>query len=429
MKQKRPAVLSVLSWIHTLLLFWCVYPFLVSLSSYGDEDFGRAVASGMLLLIPILTGWVLLPHVKHYQLYLTVGILISAGTGTLASRAGGTTLMELPLCGLLTGVLSFLVFLIHAMAKRHYGQMKQEFLALHHEEDFPMRERDMPNFLNHPHPAHLAFPTILYYLAILMDRRECLPVIFAMVAVDVPVLALYLYGDHFYEYKRRKQSTANLPLGTMRRIHRFSGAAGLVLLLLFLLPSILYGREITIHTDSSDSLIEWEPVEQTVNERRSAVSQSDQMEELLASGNASVVLPDWLGSLMELIAYVAFAAAIVLVIISILKALKRFQRDFAVEEDDEVINLDEESEGLVTRVLRRTRTEGSLTPNRVIRRRYRRAIRRSLKSAPKHWGTPTEIEREAALDTDADMQKLHGYYEKARYSREGCTQEDVHSLV
>ena len=143
----------------------------------------------------------------------------------------------------------------------------------------------------------------------------------------------------------------------------------------------------------------------------------------------SVPVPGWLTGLMQFLAYALFAVLVLCAIAKIFIELWHFKHDFAIEEEDEVIDLDEDTEGIITRVLRRTKMEGSMAPNRVIRRRYRKAIRRSLKGAPKGWGTPTEIEHEAALDQDEAMQNLHGYYEKARYSKDGCTQEDVRSCT
>jgi hypothetical protein len=63
-----------------------------------------------------------------------------------------------------------------------------------------------------------------------------------------------------------------------------------------------------------------------------------------------------------------------------------------------------------------------------IRRRYKRTIKKSTKGSPTFWASPLELESQAGLAESSDMQRLHGYYEKARYSKEGCTREDAAAL-
>lgn len=60
-----------------------------------------------------------------------------------------------------------------------------------------------------------------------------------------------------------------------------------------------------------------------------------------------------------------------------------------------------------------------------IRRHYKKTIltgrkQKSQASAPPEWASPTELEQSAAVDD----QTLHRLYEKARYSREECTEEE-----
>ncbi len=58
-----------------------------------------------------------------------------------------------------------------------------------------------------------------------------------------------------------------------------------------------------------------------------------------------------------------------------------------------------------------------------IRRKYRKALLRA--SSPlESWMTPAEAESSAGIDVPV----LHRIYEKARYGREECTQEDLKEL-
>ena len=64
------------------------------------------------------------------------------------------------------------------------------------------------------------------------------------------------------------------------------------------------------------------------------------------------------------------------------------------------------------------------SPNAQVRRKYRRAVLQASKEPPPVWAAPREIEEGAGL-RDA---QLHQLYEKARYSREGCTLQESRSL-
>lgn len=64
------------------------------------------------------------------------------------------------------------------------------------------------------------------------------------------------------------------------------------------------------------------------------------------------------------------------------------------------------------------------SPNAVVRRIYRKRVLRGTPDTPKQWHSPAELEQSAGLADPA----LHQIYEKARYSPELCTPEDVKQL-
>jgi hypothetical protein len=54
-----------------------------------------------------------------------------------------------------------------------------------------------------------------------------------------------------------------------------------------------------------------------------------------------------------------------------------------------------------------------------IRRRYKKAIKRHRKDIPAPYESPNEIEENAGLINNEEMQLLHGQYENARYGNLG----------
>ena len=69
-----------------------------------------------------------------------------------------------------------------------------------------------------------------------------------------------------------------------------------------------------------------------------------------------------------------------------------------------------------------------LSVNMRIRRKYKKIIRKSSKERPKGWETPYELETGAQLQEDESMKVLHKVYEKARYSKDGCTKEEAREV-
>ena len=63
----------------------------------------------------------------------------------------------------------------------------------------------------------------------------------------------------------------------------------------------------------------------------------------------------------------------------------------------------------------------------MIRRTYRKNIQRQKTEFSKAM-TPFEIEETVGLPAGGERQNLHELYEKARYSADGCTEEDVRKL-
>ena len=63
-----------------------------------------------------------------------------------------------------------------------------------------------------------------------------------------------------------------------------------------------------------------------------------------------------------------------------------------------------------------------MSPNAVIRRKYKKTIKSKL--TPEEWMTPSEMEKRGKFSIDL----LHNLYEKARYSENGCTQADKEAV-
>lgn len=148
--------------------------------------------------------------------------------------------------------------------------------------------------------------------------------------------------------------------------------------------------------------------------------------------------PAWLKMLYDIIfAVIAFVVSIgVLVGIgyAILILVHRFYKPAAVAGDMQEF-IDEKTE---TSFIENTEKKSNdslfsslFHPNAAVRKRFKKQIQKGSASNKKAGNTipvsltPAELEEYAGLSNDERTRLLHTLYEKARYSKDGCTKEDV----
>lgn len=378
MRHKRPLILDILPWLHALLLFAGIYPFIASLVLFKGSAFWRITSACILLLIPIISSWLLLQRIQNVILFMTCSIFISAATSLVACCWSGFGETSGSVCAVITFFCSLVIFCVRAYTKASYGRMKQNFYEVHKPEvPFEVQEREIPSIMNRPQPYHWAWLTLLYLPRMLLHFTTYLYIMFGILFVDVFLCLGYHYISSLYEYVRENQRVASLPVATMQKIHRMTGIIGALLLFLFLLPALLYGREFEPDLTTDKPLLTYEDMLDEGPRQPSDPEISNK--QILAEINSQIrETPKWLRDLTRILGYV-FAVGIILgIVIAIIHSIRRFGKDFAVEEEDEVVFL--------------------------------------------------ESERDAELADNAGMQALHDAYEKARYSENGCTREDMNAL-
>lgn len=426
MSYKKPMLLSILTWIHTLLLFAFIYPLAASMLSQHGAAFARMSACGQLLLIPIVTGSLLLERTRHMFVYLLCGLIATivpayiARTVVGASTLAGSVTFWMSICG------GLLVFIVHTVGKVRYGNMKRDFLAIHGDQSaFTLPGPEIDSILTEPSYYHFVYFTVLYLIGMFLHFTTCLYVMFAMVLLDVFVVVGHHYCDALYQYVCQSQKVANLPLKTMRNIHRIIGIFGAFVLVLALLPSILFGHEFDIRLKPMEPVESTEIVQQT-NTESMENGGGNPLEDL--DTGPMFEPPEWLLTLCKILGYVILVGIAFIILGQIIRNVRRHGQDFAVEQEDEIIFLkpaeNEHKESLFTRL----RSGHRLSASQQIRRRYRNTIKRTTKGLPSNWATPSELEQAASLPDNVATAHLHDCYEKARYSKDGCSNEELRSL-
>ena len=225
------------------------------------------------------------------------------------------------------------------------------------------------------------------------------------------------------EYLRLNEAMYGLPKKRIQRIAGGALAVALILAAALLLPAA--GRFSG----------EW-TVDLTQRHSTSSVQTSQPEQEETVQPSAGASLAELFGDskplfqIPPIVSYLLYAVIVaglaLLILFSVYRLILSFRRSFT-DSRDQVQYLtgerEDEDERSAASAIKRPRVLDR-TPNAVIRRRYRKQVLRAAKEPPRPSLTPQEVEAEAGLSVPT----LHALYEKARYGKEPCTNEDVQSL-
>lgn len=417
MNERRPAVLDVLSLIHASLIFAAVYPFLAGLLGFSGSTFLQISAAGVLMLLPVTASFLLNRKIKSLILFFLLGASITTGCSYLAWCWGGRESYSGFVCGAATGIGSAIIFGLRIYTKVLYGKTKHEFYAVHSPDTpFELKGRQLPSPLNSPKLYHLLWFSALYVLDMLLHHKTSLYILFGMVFVDIFVCLSYQYISALYDYVSANRRLASLPLSSMHRIHRLLGIAGALLLTLFLLPGLLYGREFDPRLPAREPVQNTPPVMQQGNNRNYAQEKPDT--EIVETSEPQKPAPRWIPVLLRVFGCIVAFAIAVFTIVLLFHIIRSLEKEFSVaDEEDEVIFL---KKGKVNDEIETSgtgRTEGFFSRRQQIRRQYRRIIKKKTKGTPSFSATPAQLEETAALSGTPGMKELHESYEKARYDK------------
>jgi hypothetical protein len=181
-----------------------------------------------------------------------------------------------------------------------------------------------------------------------------------------------------------------------------------VILLIFMLPALLYGKEFKFNPS----------FESNVNfSEDNIVENQDEMPDFTAllSDEEGFVLPEWVSKVMSFFAVIIVVIFSLMLLRSVYAWLKKTGLEFATEDEgDEAVFLKSEPDDTIVSLLKNKRGQ-QLNETHKIRRRYRKIIKKATKGKPNKWATPSELEAQASLADSEEMRELHDAYEEARY--------------
>lgn len=405
----RNKLSEFLAALHGCLLVLLIFlPMIIVIFPQQKELWYR----GFLVLLPAAASSWGIRRIKRLTVYLGLGICISAALYFTASSFAEQ--IYLPLA-------SALIFLCRIPARLH-------------------RNRD---FLDSPSVLSLIAFAVIYIAGMFLHETSFCEISYRLAFCDVVILILYTNLTGLTQFLEQNRDMANLPgkqiIRTNQVMLTFFLAAALIGMLL--LPATGLANAFSLLGDGLLWLIRkllslipastGEAVVETTEAAAEAMSN-----EVLAIPESNT--PAWLTALYNFIAYalgtVLLIAVIIGVIFAIIQVFKRFYQPIQENSDKQEFIHEEKAD-----IMARTpggQKEPSLRfrfqPDAAIRKIYKKAIKRGLRSETQNpiqqSDTPAQLEKKASLASEEPEQLLHHLYEKARYSDQECTREELNRL-
>ena len=413
MKQKS-RTLILLSWMHDILLFEGIYVLAIAIWNIRGWEVIFFLLNGLFMILPVALSYLVVSKCKNLWLFLIFSLVTIWGIHTASGN-------------IVTSWLTVFVFLFRFYVKMKQGEIRRKMKEMPNaagaQEDKATWE--VPTLLDAPRIPHCLLLTVMYLGMLSFGRPELLHLMLGLLAAEFCVCLAYCYLESLEGFVRKNIRVANLPAGTMKKIGNAILLAGIVGLVLFMLPAAIYHKE-----PLADIRLKPLNMEGEMADLYQENTEPDYlMEELLRLKSHAKKTPEWLKLASELLYNFTLLGVILAVIKIIFMAIRKAMETFSDDSNDEIIFLDKGNDSKTEKEgrLRSGKKESFLSADRRIRRLYKKMLRRALKEKPYGNETPTELETKAGLTSydGEDVKRIHELYEKARYGLDECTPEEA----
>lgn len=412
-REKSPTLI-LLSWIHDILLFTGIYTLAAAIQNIRGQAAVLFLSSSLFLLFPLILSHIAVRRCRNLGIFLAFSIAI-------------TWTMHAVCQNLLTTIFTAFILLFRIHVKIRQGEIRRKMQEMPGEaganEDSKMWE--VPTLLDAPRIPYCLLFAAMYLSAVSFHRQALLNLMLGLLGAEICICLAYLYLERLDGFVRQNIRVANLPAGTMKRIGNAVLLAGTAGLLICMLPAAIYHEEPLSSLHFEPAGMEGAPEE--IYEENTEPDYL--MEELMRLKSQAKETPEWLKKASELLGILTLAGAIYAIIRVIFRYIRHAVFSFMEEDQDEIIFLKNEEEFTPKkrRFMKRNEKDGLRSPDRKIRKLYKRLIRRTLRETPYGNETPLELEHMAGLYAleNTDIDTIHELYEKARYAKEACTKEEA----
>lgn len=405
----RRNIKIVTEWIHAAMILALILP---TFHAFRIEREAQIEATiffiSLSIIIPIILTSIAIKKCRNIGQYLFICVVILAVTGVLITIVGnllsyGSTTQ---VCVIATMVLS--LFVVWERIKARMDQKARLESKRIQDTDW----KPDSGILEKPGIYMLVYFCVIYGIGIraasvwLCNEALICAFIYLLAAL------IHQYIDSTERYLSLNRRVCSLP---GKRIYGIGGLvfAGVMLLLVIVsMPAFLTTsnrRYMDFQGFSMDEEYYFE--EYTFNDDQLMDPSSYEVPEVNEAARKAF-------DVLERIFYVLGAISVIFFAVLIIKSLRgavcRF-REAQDENGDLVEPLDtiEDIEKIKTK--RRRTGRRANTEREKIRREYRKTIRKYRREIPNPAETPYEIEKNAGIEKNKDMQELHESYEAARY--------------
>ena len=389
----RKLLCVVIGWVHCALIFAPMYTLLLSFinNEIPRQLVVRGYLTGLIIIVPVMISWFAKNYLKNAFIY----ILVSIGGTVLTAWLFDSAIMLVP---------AVAIFFL-----RFYNRMLEE------------KETSL---LDKPSYAGLALIAIPAVLAIFEERLNS-----TFQSLSLIYLAIYFllcFAHHGIEridaYIDVNKNMRNMPSRRIARIATVILAASFFIFAVVLLPA-LFTADVNIRFTMPETTYAT-PEPQFIQSDPGAMPDMGDM----FPEKKDMPIIDAIWKFLEYLLMIVFGfGSIIGGVYGILKLSRRFSKSFT-DSGDFVESLQEDDLEAVHVKQRKMDTPRFLdrSPNATVRRKYKKMILRG-KHRPYAWMSPTEAEIYAEVSSK-NLKTLHTLYEKARYSPEGCTKQDIAEL-
>ena len=301
--------------------------------------------------------------------------------------------------------------------------------------------------LDTPGIPGVIFFAALYICAILLKSDSLMTLEYWLCFSYILLLFIYFNTLHLKEFMRERNETANLPAGLIHRTNKrmFMLFMCVTIFLMCVIPLLPINTIVHAIGSALHRFLIW--LFSFLPETELGEEVIEEVAQEAGNGGGMIPLdpgetPRWLEFIQELfyriLTFATFSALIFGIGYGIVKIFQRFYRSTTMQlEGDETGDIKEMLDLTAKENTKAPREPfmDRFKPNAQIRRQYKKTLLKSLSGSGTKAdsmpgsGTPSQLEAFSGLSADTEgTEVLHGLYETARYSKTGCTSEDVSRL-
>lgn len=396
--------LKIIGYAHATLFFALLIPLVYTVTGLSDPAGADILyCKCLLILIAVIITDQAVKRVKYLIVYMGICLALLAVVWGIAALFHTFGAYAVCYC---VGMSAEIVFIA---LKRLQGRVKE---SPRRKDNDPLAAKE-EEFLDTPMLPLLWYFVVIYGVGLCLNGKALCDMAFGSVIVYLflALIATYLRGTKGYLETNKR--IKGIPT---RRLYGVSFAMllfFLALLLIGILPSVFLASH-RQYPDIRGWLNDHEPAPmEELNEMEFSSAGDMEMLEMLRDGvPVSEPSPFW-----DTLFQVLGGVCVLVFIYVILRAIRRVFQDFRNSRDENGDIIEEiadkvksDKEELLGE--RHHRTDGAAEK---IKRRYRKMIRKHRKERPAPFESPKEIEENAGLRDDEEMQELHRVYEEVRY--------------